>query len=230
MLSDTSIVRNKDRSLIVRAWIKIRKYVSKKKRAVLNEEIKTKLSNVDFTIFSNNCLGGVFYHDAGKKFTSPTINMAFDGEDFIKLCENPQHYFNWTNFEFFTWPGHDYPLARIDDIEARFVHYHSEEECITKWKERAQRIVWDNIYIVATDVDGMYQEQWMERFDSLPYKNKIMFVAKEWPKYKWAVRVPAFKKRNCVHIMTDFANISGQRYYETAFDIADWIKRNSRIS
>ena len=227
MLSDTSIVRNKDRSIIMRAWLKVRKKLSQSKREELNREIRAKLDGVEFTIFANNCLGGVFYHDAGKQFTSPTINMAFDGEDFIKLCENPKHYFEWDDFEFFTWQGHDYPLARIDDIEGRFVHYHTKEECIKKWKTRAGRVVWDNIFIIATDVDGMYQEQWMKRFNNLPYKNKIMFVAKEWPQYDWAIRVPAFKRRHCVHILTDFANVHGQRYYETAFDIAGWIKKCS---
>ena len=195
MLSDQTIDRNKDRLLPVRAWIKVRKRVSTKKRNELNKVIHNKLGDIQFTIFSNNCLGGVFYHDAGRKFTSPTINMAFDGEDFIKLCENPKHYFEWEQFDFFTWPGHDYPLARIDDIEARFVHYHSKEECIDKWKKRIERIIWDNIFVIATDVDGMYQERWMERFDKLPYSNKEKLVAKKWPQYSWAIQVPAFRKK-----------------------------------
>ncbi len=228
MLADNTIVRNKDRSIPMRTWLKVRKWSSQYYRPALNEEIRRKLDGIEFTVFSNNCLGGVFYHDAGRQFTSPTINMAFDGEDFIKFCENPKHYFEWDKFDFFKWPGHDYPLARIDDIEARFVHYHSENECIEKWRQRASRVVWDNIFIIATDVDGMYQEKWMERFDKLPYENKIMFVAREWPQYNWTVRVPAFKNRNCVHILTDFTNCRGQRYYETAFDIAGWISQKTR--
>lgn len=227
MLGDNSIVRNKDRFILMRAWMKVRKYFSRKKREKLNKEIRGKLENVDdFTIFANNCLGGVFYHDAGRRFDSPTVNMAFDGEDFIKFCENPNA-FRTKEFEFFTWPGHNYPLARINGIEARFVHYHTEAECIEKWNERFDRINWENVFVVATDVDGMYQPQWLERFDKLPYKNKIMFVAQEHPEYEWAIPVRQFKKRHCVHILTDFANLRGQRYYETAFDIARWIRDNS---
>lgn len=226
MLNDTTIVRNKNRSIPMRVWMKVRKYISKKNREKMNAILHEKLKDIDFTIFSNNCLGGIFYHDAGLRFTSPTINMAFDGEDFIKFCENPNDFIN-KEFEFFKFEGHDYPLALVNGIEMRFVHYHTEQECIEKWHERFDRIVWDNIFIIATDVDGMYQKKWMERFDKLPYKNKIMFTAKKYPEYDWAVQIPAFKRKNNVHISTNFANIKGQRYYETCFDIADWIVENS---
>lgn len=53
-----------------------------------------------------------------------------------------------------------------------------------------------------------------------------MFTAKKYPQYDWAIQVKQFRKRNTVHIMTDFANFKGQRYYETAFDITKWIKNN----
>lgn len=228
MLSDKSIIRNKNRNILMRFWLKVREKISKSCREEINNQIREKIKDIKFTIISNNCLGGVFYHDAGMQFTSPTINLAFDGEDFIKFCENLRHYLFFDNFNFFTWPGHNYPLARIDDIEVRFVHYHSKDECINKWKTRSKRIIWDNIFIIATDVDGMYQSKWMERFDKLPFKNKIMFVSKEWPQYNWTIQVPAFKNRKFVHILTDFANIHGQRYYETAFDIANWIMKSSR--
>lgn len=226
MLEDKSIVRNKDHVLLFRVWLRVRKYFSKLSRPRLNERIRRNLGGIDFTLFSNNCLAGVFYHDAGRQFTSPTVNLAFDGEDFIKFLENPLKYYN-KKFNFFKWEGHDYPLARIEDIEVRFVHYKSEKECIEKWNERFERINWENVFVVATDVDGMYQPQWLERFDKLPYKNKIMFVAQEHPEYEWAIPVRQFKKRHCVHILTDFANLRGQRYYETAFDIARWIRDNS---
>lgn len=68
----------------------------------------------------------------------------------------------------------------------------------------------------------------LERFDALPYTNKIMFTARDYPQYPWAIQVSQFKKRNNVRIMTAFANMRGQRYYETCFDIADWIRTNSK--
>ena len=56
-----------------------------------------------------------------------------------------------------------------------------------------------------------------------------MFTAGIYPEYDWAITVPQFKGRFQVRIMTDFANFRGQRYYETCFDIAKWIKEKSTV-
>lgn len=227
MLSDTTIKRETKNNLFWRCLLSLRRRASKRYRDKLNLEIQEKLKDTkDFTIFSNNCLGGVFYHDAGKKFTSPLINTAMDGQDFIKFLSNPEHYLS-CDMEFISWPGRDFPIARIDDIEVNFVHYKTQDECLKKWKERSARIVWDNIFIVATNHDGMYQDKCMKQFDKLPYKNKIMFVSKEYPEYEWAVPIKQFLGRYQCRVTTSFADMRGHRYYETAFDIADWIRMNS---
>lgn len=226
MLSDTTIKRDKNYSYARRMILYLRKKASKKNRLVLDKEMQEKLKDVSFTIFSNNCLGGVFYHDAGKRFTSPLINTAMDGEDFLRFLENPEHYLNY-EMRFIEFPGHPYPIAQIDDIEVRFVHYKSEEEARKKWIERGKRIIWDNIFVIATNHDGLGSEKCLERFDKLPYK-KIMYVSQVYPKYKWAICVPQFKGRFQVRIMTNFANFQGKRYYETAFNLVDWIVRESK--
>lgn len=227
MLSDKTIQREKKANIVRRVILAIRKKASVKKREKLNQEIRKQLEGVkEFTIFSNNCLGGVFYHDAGREFTSPLVNTAMDGEDFLKFVSTPKHYLD-CDLEFFSWPGRNFPIARIDDIEVNFVHYKTEEECIEKWKSRADRIVWDNIFIIATNHDGMNTEKCMGQFDELPYKNKIMFVSKEYPQYEWAVLIRQFKNRFQCRVTTSFANMKGQRYYETAFDLAKWIKNAS---
>ena len=224
MLSDITIRRDGKYSLPRRVLLSIRKVSARRHRNKLNEEIRNKLINVpEFTIFSNNCLGGVFYHDAGMRFTSPLINTAMDGEDFLKFLSNPKHYLEW-DMEFISFPGRNHPIARIDDIEVNFVHYQSVEECIEKWNSRAKRIVWDNIFIVATNHDGMCHDDCMERFDKLPYKNKIMFVSKEYPQYSWAIPIRQFCNRFQCRVTTAFADMKGHRYYETAFDISEWIR------
>lgn len=227
MLADKTIRRDGKYSLPRRVLLLIRKYAAKKYRNSLDSEIREKLKDCrDFTIFSNNCLGGVFYHDAGYQFTSPLINTAMDGDDFLKFLSKPQYYLEH-ELVFFSFPGRNHPIARIDDIEINFVHYKTPEECIEKWESRAQRIVWDNIFIVATNHDGMCHDDCMERFDKLPYKNKIMFVTKDYPEYEWAIPIKQFKNRFQCRVTTAFANMKGQRYYETAFDIARWISDNS---
>ncbi len=230
MLDDSSIIRNKKRRILFRVVLRIRRYFSAFYRQKINEGIRNKVKGIDFSLLCNNCVAGVFYQDAGRRYTTPTVGLAFDGEDFVKFLENPQKYRN-KNFEFFERKGYDYPMAKIEDIEVRFVHYKTEKECIEKWNSRFERINWANLFVVATDVDGLYQQKWLERFDKLPYKNKIMFVAKSHPEYEWAIPVSQFKNKPCVNVLTDFANMrGGQRYYETAFDIAEWIKECSQSS
>ena len=226
MLNDKSIKRDGKMGIPRRILLGLRKLVASKYRPRLNEEIYEKLKDISFSIIGNNCLAGIFYHDAGLQFTSPTINTAMDAPDFLTFLENPKHYFE-VPIHFVSFEGHNYPIAQIDDIEVRFVHYSTQEEAEQKWRERAERIVWDNLYIVATNHDGFDTKDRLERFDKLPYKNKIMFVSKEYPEYDWAILVPQFKNRFQVRIMTAFANFRGQRYYETCFDIAEWIRKSS---
>lgn len=228
MLSDTSIRRDGVDALPRRALLYLRKKVGARYRPMLNKQIQEELKDVgEFTILSNKSLGGEITHDANRRFTSPLTNTAMDGEDFLKFCADPKHYLS-CDLEFFTWPGRDFPIARIDDIEVNFVHYKTPEECIEKWKSRAERIVWDNIFIIATDHDGMNHEDCMEKFDQLPYKNKIMFVTKYYPQYPWAIPIRQFKNRFQCRIAVAYADMKGHRYYETAFDVPQWIRDNSK--
>lgn len=226
MLSDQTIRRDGPYSLPRRILLAARKKVAPAFRAKRNARIQETLEGIEFSIFSNNCLAGVFYHDAQRRFTTPTINTAMDGEDFLRFLENPRHYLDCP-MEFVEFPGHNYPIAHIDDIEVRFVHYKTPQEAEEKWRQRTQRILWDNLYIVATNHDGCNTDEAMVRFDRLPYKNKIMYVSGEYPQYPWAITVPQFKGRFQVRIMTAFANFKGQRYYETCFDLAQWIRDHS---
>lgn len=168
--------------------------------------------------------GGVFLHDAGRQFTSPTVNLAFDGEEFIRFTENLEHYL-YSDFVFKTQNYVRYPVADLDDIEVRFVHYKDNEECINSWRKRTERIDWDHLFIIATDADGLNRPELFKRFDSLPYK-KILFTAQNLPQYEWAITVPQFEGRFQVRVMTQVANFRGERYYETCFNIPKWIKEN----
>lgn len=226
MHTDTHIIHDAPYPLPLALLLKIRKTVSPLNRSKWDKTIREKLDGIEFSIFSNNCLAGYFYHDAGREFTSPTINLSFDGPDFIRFLENPQHYLSMDPV--FIDTGKTFPVGLIGDIEINFVHYKTEQDALDAWNRRKERIVWDNIFIVATDHDGLYLPEMLERFDALPYKNKIMFTAQNYPQYPWAIQVSQFKKRNNVRIMSAFANMRGQRYYETCFDIAGWIQSCSK--
>lgn len=57
-----------------------------------NRSERSVLKNTDFTIFSQNCIGGIMYHDLGIQFQSPTVNMLFTPKDFIKFMKDIHYY------------------------------------------------------------------------------------------------------------------------------------------
>lgn len=56
-------------------------------RKLRNRVMRNKLTSYDF-----NCIGGVFLHDAGKRFNSPLVNLATDGDGFIEVFKNPRSF------------------------------------------------------------------------------------------------------------------------------------------
>lgn len=187
-----------------------------------NNVIQKKLASYEFSILCNNCIGGVFLHDAGKRFNSPLVNLATDGDGFIKLLENPHPFIDGAdNFKEYIHPTINHPHGILNDVTFNFVHYKTFDEAVNKWKTRGQRFVWDDIYVIATGHDGLERTDLMERFDKLPYKNKIMFTFKKW-NYPWAIHVS--RAHGVCRPFTEFASLNGKRFYETAFDIPSWIE------
>lgn len=127
------------------------------------------------------------------------------------------------DFTFIDDPDVNYPVGIYKDIKVYFVHYKTEEEASTKWKERSKRIIWDDIYVIATGHGGLECDELMRRFDNLKYKNKVMFTSKSWPQYIWAKQVKILHEVDHMPPLSEIAAISGKRYYETAFDLPDWI-------
>ncbi len=61
MLDDNSIIRNKKYRILFRVVLRIRKYFSAFYRQKINESIRNKVKNIDFSLLCNNCVAGVFY-------------------------------------------------------------------------------------------------------------------------------------------------------------------------
>lgn len=222
MLGDKSIVRPWKASFFVRVIQNLKKLSAKlfrKNRVrVLNDSVKDR----DFTIICQFCAGGLIYHDLKMQFLSPTINLAFDGPDFVKFCGDLQKYLNIELVEVKTNEV-PYPVGRLDDVEIRFVHYKSFEEAKKKWEERCKRINFQKIVVMATDRDGMGTKECMAEFNKLPYK-KIMYTAKEHTEYAWTRYCPAFRKKHCVGVMTGYADFFGNKYYEKHTNIIEFLE------
>ena len=106
----------------------------------------------DFSIISQNCIGGVFYSDMNMRFLTPTINLYIPEPDFIRMVLKLNFYMA-SELEI-AW-GESYPIGILGgDVKIHFLHYKSCEEAMEKWNSRKKRINWKKIIILATDRDG----------------------------------------------------------------------------
>ncbi len=188
----------------------------------LYKEIKRKkLKNTTPTIIASNCNGEFIYYDMRLKFLSPTINLSFDMNDYVKMLENLRWYmeqpilpYDDDRFEF--------PTGKLADIEIRFNHYDTFEEAVEKWEERKKRINWDNLFILGIDGDNCTYET-MQRFDNLPYKNKVIFTHKPYPEIESAYYIPGFEKEDGVGVILYFKKQFLVRRYLDDFDYISFL-------
>lgn len=200
---------------------KIRNQVWSWRHEQLMKTYQKRLIRKDTTIISMNCTGGILSHDLNLKFLSPTVNLYFRAEDFIKFCERLDYYLSIDTFTECKDPkivgDRKYPIAYLDDIVVFFVHYKSFSEAVSKWNERKKRVNKDNIAIFNTDREGM-TESLKQRFEKLPYR-KVMFVNHPQPKYKSCFYIPGYESEQSVGIITDHDSWDGKR----PIDIFDWV-------
>ncbi len=72
----------------------IRGFQFKVRDKKINRTNRQRLSNHDFTIICNDCIGGCLYKDLKQRFNSPTINLYFSAEDYITLIYNLKDFVN----------------------------------------------------------------------------------------------------------------------------------------
>lgn len=188
----------------------------------LYKEIKRlKLKNSTPTIISSNCNGEFIYYDMKLKFMSPTINLSFDMNDYVKMLENLEWYMKQPILPYDD-PRFDYPTGMLGDIEIRFNHYHTFEEAVAKWEERKKRIDWNNLFILGIDGDNCTYET-IQRFDALPYKHKVIFTHKEYPEFESAYYIKGFENENGVGVLLNFKDTFFIRRYLDDFDYVSFL-------
>lgn len=200
--------------------------------AYLNNQ-KKKLANKSLSIICNNCVAGVLLKDLGLPFNSPTVNLYFFADDYIRFLERLKYYiskepeFSYCSDKFSCQTK--YPIGRIDDVEIHFLHYNSIEECRSKWQRRMKRIEWDNLFVIGSDRDGC-NAALIDRFLRLPFKNKVFFSSKRLKRSSDVVYFPEYKYDTQVG---DLINDDYAWYFH--FNVIKWlnsgiIKKNGIIS
>lgn len=150
---------------------------------------KKQLKQTSFTIISNNCWAGTIYESYGLKKQTPTVGMFIMPEDYLKMINNLRYYLSdkcqlqiihptdskWKQMLESKSNWATYPIAKLDDIELHLLHYHgSEEEIVSQWKRRIERIDWEHILIKFNDQNGCTEENISRFFEVKEYK-KIFF-------------------------------------------------------
>ena len=131
----------------------------------LYKELKRlRLKNRRPTIIASNCIGTFMYYDMKMQFRSPTINLSFEMNNYVRFLEN-LHWYMEQPVVPYEDERFDYPCGMIGDIEVRFNHYKTFEEAAAKWAERKKRIDWDNLFVIGIDGDDCTYES-IRRFDA----------------------------------------------------------------
>ena len=179
------------------------KYIRYKECKRRRKQLKYK----DFTIISNNCWGGLVYQYFGLRYSSPTVGLFMMDDDYIKFLENIDYYLSQSlvfithseskyreSLQRETTAKDSYPVALLGDVEVHFMHYLSQEEAIQKWEYRKSRINKERLLIKMSQRSSN-DPKLLERFENLPYANKICFTEVDYPG-KSFIQVPELKRLN----------------------------------
>ena len=185
-----------------------------------------RLKNRNATIISSNCNGEFIYYDMKLRFLSPTINLSFNMNDYVRFLENLRWYME-QEIKPFDDPRFSYPCGMLGDIEIRFNHYKTFQEAVDKWNERKQRINWDNLYILAIDGDDCTEDS-IRRFNDLPYKHKVIFTHVPRPEIPCAYYIKGFEDKPGIGVVIDFKKQFLIRRYLDEFDYISFLNDTSR--
>lgn len=145
-------------------------------RRLLRAIERKRLKNKDFSLVTNNCIGGVISHDMHLQFRSPTVNLCFENEQFIIFCEHLEYYCSLPVTEV-TDSGRNYPVGKLigqyGEVKLFFMHYSSFDEARRKWEERVNRMDYSNLFILMESRPECPMSL-LSRFDKLPYNKAVL--------------------------------------------------------
>lgn len=180
---------------------------------------RRRLKTTDFTIIASNCSGTFIYYDMNLPYLTPTVNLSIEMNDFVKMAGKLSWYMEQEIVEV---KGEKYPAGLLGDVKLSFVHYDTFEEGVRKWEERKQRINWDNLFIMGTDKDGCTYET-LERFEKLPYKNKVAFTHIRYPELPSTFYIKGFEEKSELGVITFFKKQLLKRRYLDDFDYVKFL-------
>ena len=137
------------------------------------------LKSKDFSIISNNCIGGYVYQYYGVAYNTPTEGLYFTTEDYLKIIQRPDYYFKHEvelidpKESVLAKSGRsiNHPVGRIDDIEIYFLHYPDSNEALGKWYRRCSRINYKKLFFLLSETELM-KDGHLQKFSQIVEEGK----------------------------------------------------------
>lgn len=166
----------------------------------------------------------MLYHDLGLRFNSPTVNLYIPFPDYIKFCQNLEHYLSLPIDAMVEGPiaPEGCPTGILEDMRLVFAHYKSFDEARNKWYERAKRVDMNNLYIMLAQRDGCSADD-VRAFDAVTYGHKLAFTAEPMQDVQCAAYVPEFVQEGEVRVLTYYvSHFTGRRIMD-AYDCVNFL-------
>lgn len=183
--------------------------------------------NQHFSIVCGNCMGGYIYHQLDVQFQSPTINLLILQPDLYKFILNMDEYLSLDFHDAVECGSRGASEAKLKDITIHFGHYNSSQDGIDAWKRRIPRLDKDNLYIIATDADGITVEDIIS-LQKTKYKKMVVFTSKKLD-LPYCFQVEEFKDDQCIGNIID-KDASGKWKFEKFFDYVGWLNSDDPVA
>ena len=158
------------------------------------EEAKKIFQKKQISFISQQCIGGVIYHDMEMQFLSPTINLYLNPQDFLEMVENLENYMTLPiNMKI----EDGKIIGYIGKLRIIFLHYDDLEIAKQKWEERKKRILYDKLFIICTDRDG-FDQKCFERFKKIKYPKALVTRNEKWKDEEFCVYLEKYKKEEYI--------------------------------
>lgn len=187
---------------------------------------RLRLKNKRPAIIASNCVGGIIYKDLKLPFYSPTINLFIPMDDYVRFLENLAWYLEQPIHSVYE-EGISYPVGMAADVKIYFMHYDTFEEAVKAWEKRKQRIILnpEKLFIFGCERERCTYET-LQRFDRLPYKNKVIFTHKDYPEFPSAFCIPGFEEQEELGNVLEFQKDSfWRRRYMDRFDYVSFLDK-----
>ena len=170
-----------------------------------------------------NCMGGIICHQLDTPFLSPTVNLMILQPDFYRLVLDLDGY---RDAEFVELPPQDCPRGKMNDVVINFTHFATFDEGVAAWRRRFERINFDNLWIIATDRDGITEKD-IASLQDIPCRGLLVFTAKKYD-YPYCFQLKQFEKQGQIGDILQ-QTIYGKRYFELYFDYVKWLNSDDKV-